>query len=86
MAKDQLRFDRAVNTATSNMEDWIKDLEVAKKTGHLVSETAEEMASAYGDLLDIDGSDLSADFLKNQTNFENLKKALEGDEAAYRAL
>ena len=86
MAKDQLRFDRAVNTATSNMEDWIKDLEVAKKTGHLVSETAEEMASTYGDLLDIDGSDLSVDFLKNQTNFENLKKALEGDEAAYRAL
>ena len=86
MAKDQLRFDRAVNTASSNMEDWIEDLNVAKKTGHLVSETAEEMASAYGDLLDIDGSDLSADFLKNQTNFENLKKALKGDEAAYKAL
>jgi hypothetical protein len=86
MSKDQLRFDRAVNTASENMEDWIKDLKVASKTGYLVSETAEEMASAYGDLLDIDGSELSSSFLMDTDNFENLKKALKGDEEAYKAL
>lgn len=86
MAKDQLRFDKAVNNAAENMEDWTKDLKVAEKTGHLVSETAEEMAEAYGDLLDIDGSQLSADFLNNTEHLEDMKKALEGDEEAYQRL
>ena len=86
MAKDQLRFDKAVNNAAENIEDWTKDLKVAEKTGHLVSETAEEMAEAYGDLLDIDGSQLSADFLNNTEHLEDMKKALEGDEEAYQRL
>ena len=86
MAKDQLRFDRAVNNAADNMKTWVKDLKVAEKTGHLVSETADQMAEAYGDLLDIDGSELSSDFLNNADNLDLMKKALEGDEEAYRKL
>ena len=86
MAKDQLRFDKAVISAADNMETWEKDLKVASKTGHLVTETADQMAEAYGDLLDIDGSELSADFLNNADNLELMKQALEGNEEAYQAL
>lgn len=86
MAKDQKRFDKAVISAQSNMDKWNKDLQVAKKTGHLVSETATEMAEAYGDLLDIDGSSLSSDFLNNAENLKLMQKALAGDEEAYRSL
>ena len=86
MAKDQLRFDRAVVKAADNMDTWTKDLKVAAKTGHLVAESADGMAEAYGDLLDIDGSELSAGFLQNTKNLEDMKKALEGDEEAYKRL
>lgn len=86
MAKDQLRFDRAVINASDNMDTWSKDLKVAAKTGHLVSETADQMAEAYGDLLDIDGSELSSDFLNNAENLELMKAALDGNEEAYNAL
>jgi hypothetical protein len=34
------------------------------------------MAEAYGDLLDIDGSELSMDFLKIADNLEDMQKAL----------
>lgn len=86
LAKDQKRFDRAVQSAQSNISKWNKDLKVAEKTGHLVSESAEEMAEAYGDLLDIDGSELSSSFLRSEKNLKNMKKALEGSEEAYQAL
>lgn len=86
MAKDQMRFDKAVVSASENMKTWEKDLAVAAETGHLVSETAEQMAAAYGDLLDIDGSQLSADFLNNAENLELMKQALEGNQEAYQQL
>lgn len=86
MAKDQLRYDRAVNAASEGMETWIEDLKVAEKTGHLVSETADQMAEAYGDLLDINGSELSAEFLQSKENLELMQKALEGDVRSYALL
>ena len=86
MAKDQLRFDKAVESASENMDDWTKALKTAEKTGHLASETADEMAEAYGNLLDIDGSELSSEFLNNTEHLEDMKKALQGDEEAYKRL
>ena len=86
MAKDQKRFDKAVISASKNMSKWEKDLDVAQETGHLVSETATEMAEAYGDLLDIDPSSFSQKFLQDPKNLENMKLALEGNEEAYKSL
>jgi hypothetical protein len=44
LAKDQMRFDRAVISAGKNMEAWIKDLKVAQETGVLTQETAEQLS------------------------------------------
>ncbi len=68
------------------MSKWTSALEEAAETGHLAGDAADEMAEAYGDLLDIDGSELSADFLSNAENLELMQKALEGDEEAYQTL
>ena len=86
MAKDQLRFDEAVNSTVDNLETWQKDLEVAAETGHLASDTANEMAEAYGNLLDMDGSNLSESFLKSADNLQLMQEALNGSEEAYEQL
>lgn len=86
MAKDQLRFDRAVENSRKNMKQWKQDLQIAAKTGHLASESAEQMAEAYGDLLDIDGDLLPSSFLKDTENLELMQEALKGNEEAYQSL
>ena len=86
MSKDQLRFDEAVNSTVDNLETWQKDLEVAAETGHLVTDTANEMAEAYGNLLDMDGSNLSESFLKSADNLQLMQEALNGSEEAYEQL
>ena len=86
LAKDQMRFDRAVISAGKNMKNWVQDLEAAKTTGTLTAETAQQMSEAYGDLLDIDGSQLSQEFLSSAKNLELMKQALEGNEEAYKQL
>ena len=86
MAKDQLRFDRAVENSRKNMKQWKQDLQIAAKTGHLASESAEQMAEAYGDLLDIDGDLLPSSFLKNVDNLKLMEQALKGNEEAYQSL
>lgn len=86
MAKDQLRYDKAVNSSIDNLEDWTNDLEVAAETGYLVSDTASELAEAYGDLLDINGDSLSESFLKSAENLQLMQDALNGSEEAYEQL
>lgn len=86
MAKDQLRYDKAVVSASKNMSKWKNDLKTAAKTGHLAADSAKEMADSYGDLLDIDGSQLSNDFLKSADNLNLMEKALNGDVDAYNQL
>ena len=86
MAKDQLRFDRAVENSRKNMKQWKQDLQIAAKTGYLASESAEQMAETYGDLLDIDGDLLPSSFLKDAKNLELMEKALKGNEEAYQSL
>lgn len=44
------------------------------------------MKDTYGDLLDVDGDELSADFLKDKDNLELMKQAIEGNEEAYNQL
>ena len=86
MAKDQLRYDKAVNSSIDNLENWINDLEVAAETGHLAADTADELAETYGDLLDIDGSYLSNSFLESTENLQLMQDALNGSEEAYEQL
>lgn len=86
MAKDQLRYDKAVTSTTSNLSKWKTALATAAKTGMLATDSAEELAEAYGDLLDIDGSQLSADFLKNSNNLQLLEDAINGVDGAYEQL
>jgi hypothetical protein len=44
MAKDQLRYDRAVVTATDNMDSWKDALKDAETTGILSSDVMEQLA------------------------------------------
>lgn len=86
LAKDQLRYDRAVKSAIDNLEDWKKTLAEATKSGHLDAESAQEMAEAYGDMLDLDGSNLSNSFLKSAKNLGLMEDAMNGDKEAYQEL
>lgn len=84
VAKDLMRYDKACESVKDSSEDWMKALE----SGNLQdqSEAIEEMADAYGNLLDIDGDALSQDFLTNTENLELMKQAANGSEEAYNSL
>ena len=86
LAKDQKRYDRAVKSASENMETWNDAIKTFQKGGMISSETLEDMAQCYGDLIDVDGSELSTEFLTSTQNLEDMQKALKGDEEAYRRL
>lgn len=45
-----------------------------------------ELKEAYGNLLDINGSSLSATFLESTENLELMKEAINGNEEAYEKL
>ena len=79
-----LRFDDAIQDVTEHYDDWSDALK--KGTMQDAANAAAEMTDAYGDLLDIDGSQLSADFLQNAENLELMKQATEGSEEAYKQL
>ena len=84
VAKDLMRYDKACESVKDSSEDWMKAL----KSGNLQdqSEAINEMAEAYGNLLDIDGDSLSQDFLTNTENLELLQQAANGSEEAYESL
>ena len=86
MAKDQLRYDRAVESAADHMEDWQAALTKASKTGHIAADVIDEIKDTYGDLLDIDGSLLSDQFATNADNLALMQDAINGNEAAYEQL
>jgi len=83
MAKDQARFDRAVESSIKNYDNWLEELQIGEKTGVVAASTMKELRSAYGDLLDIDGENFSSSFLKSAENLELMRQALEGSEEAY---
>lgn len=84
VAKDLLRYDKAVESVKENSEDWLKAL----KSGNLqdIGESMEDITDAYGNMLDIDGSMLSEDFLTSAENMEDLQAAANGSEEAYNRL
>ncbi len=80
MAKDQLRFDKAVESAEKNLSDWSKSL------GKLDASQLSELREAYGNLLDIDGDSLSDKFLNSAHNLMLMQQAIQGSEEAYDEL
>lgn len=79
-----LRFDNAIQDVTENYDDWFNIL----KTGSIqeVAEVTEDLADAYGDLLDMDNSSFSTGFLRDTDNLKLMKKAAEGSAEAYETL
>ena len=79
-----LRFDDAIQDVTENYDDWFNIL----KTGSIqeVAEVTEDLADAYGDLLDMDNSSFSTGFLRDTDNLKLMKKAAEGSVEAYETL
>ena len=86
MAKDQLRFDDAVESSIKNYDDWLEELKMGEEGALVSADTLNELADAYGDLLDIDPSLFSSGFLRSTENIELMRQALEGDEEAYQKL
>ena len=50
------------------------------------AEIIDDLRDAYADLLDLDGSSLSNDFLTNAENLDLMKAAIDGDIEAYDEL
>lgn len=86
LAKDQLRYDQAIESCNSNMEDWQKTLNKLSKDKMLDQSTVKTLSKAYGDMFDVDGSALSDAFLRNTDNLKLLEEAANGSEDAYNAL
>ena len=84
LAEAILRFDDAIQNVTDNYEEWMDML----NSGSLQdkAKAANQLADAYGDLLDIDGSQLSASFLESTENLDLMKAAIEGNSEAYDQL
>ena len=81
VAEAILRYKDAIEDLTENYDDWYDTIEQGD-----AAEIFDELQDAYGDLLDIDGSQLSETFLDSTENLELMKEALEGDEEAYNSL
>lgn len=87
-AKEQLRFNQGLEDGYDKMEDWNKAL----KSGDIASysEALEEMSDVYGNILDIDGSELSDSFKTDAENLDLLNTIMNGTEeeaaAAYDEL
>lgn len=86
VAKEQARFTQGLQNAADGMEDWkdIWDDNGTIKDYQKFADSMDDMRSAYADLLDVDGSQLSEDFLANAENMELMETVLTGsaEEAA----
>lgn len=84
LAKDITRYDKAVQSVTKNIQNWNKALSGDNLQDQATAIT--EMSSAYGDLLDLDGSQLSANFLTDTDNLQLMQDAVNGVDGAYESL
>ena len=55
-AKAQLRYNKSLKSAVSNLDSWKEALKNVGENGILDFEVAQQLQEAYGGLLDIDGS------------------------------
>ena len=83
-AKALLRYDKALESVQENSEKWMKILKSDNAMDH--AQIIDELADAYGNLFDIDGSALSGEFLTSTENLELMQQAAKGSEEAYNSL
>lgn len=76
-AKQILRMDKGVESLGENFEDWNSVLQKSSETSVEYMEALQGTQEAVGDLLNIDGSELSGKFIKN--NLDLIGKAAEGN-------
>ena len=84
VAESILRFDDAIKDVKDNYKGWTETLKKGDIEG--TAEAVKGLRDAYADMLDIDGSSLSEDFLTNAENLELMKQAANGSEEAYNSL
>ena len=84
VAESILRFDNAIEDVVDNYEDWMDALNNGSIQEQ--AEIIDDLRDAYADLLDLDGSTLSNDFLTNAENLDLMKAAIDGDIDAYDEL
>ena len=84
VAESILRFDNAIEDVVDNYEDWMDVLNSGSIQEQ--AEIIDDLRDAYADLLDLDGSALSNDFLTNAENLDLMKAAIDGDIEAYDEL
>lgn len=84
VAKDLLRYDKACEKVKDSSEEWMDALDSGNIQDQ--AEAIKEMRDAYGNMLDIDGDSLSAEFLTNAENLRLMQEAANGSEEAYNEL
>lgn len=87
VAESLMRCDDAVKDITGSYEEWKTAIEnIEDSNGVLDPEVLNELTDAYGDMFDMDASQLSDEFLTNAENLELLKQAANGSAEAYDEL
>lgn len=84
VAKELARYGRAVEDVEKNYKDWKKVL--TDKDLNQMPKVMKELSKSYGDLLDLDGSMLSEQFLSDSENLDLMNQAINGVEGAYDEL
>lgn len=87
VAKEMLRYNRAVSDLSSNYDDWKKVLSPTNTDLIKQTQVMATLKDTYADFLDLDDSNaLSTSFLKDAKNLELMKEAAEGSQEAYDKL
>ena len=84
ITKEMGRFGKAVDKVSSSYDDWLRILN-SEDIGEQV-DIINDLADAYGNLLDIDGDKLSENFLLESENLKLMQQAANGSAEAYNKL
>lgn len=87
VAESLMRYDDAVKDVSESYDNWKTAIDNIDETGGILDpDTVNGLTDAYGDMFDMDASQLSDGFLKSAENLDLLKQAAEGSEEAYNQL
>ena len=87
VAESLMRYDDAVKDVSEGYDKWKSAIEDIDETGGVLDpEVVNGLSDAYGDMFDMDASQLSNEFLTSAENLDLLKQAAEGSAEAYDEL
>lgn len=84
VAKAIMRMDDAIQDVTDNYDAW--NAALTSGSWQESVKAANDMGKAYGNLLDLDGDQLSDQFRSSTENLALMKSAIEGNEESYKKL